>query len=285
MSFRLGFHAASAGTLEKTAEFVAGLGGNTFQIFSSSPRMWYAPPPDRTQSLLLERARTKLDLFPLVIHANYLINLCSADAAIRAKSISAFRGEIERAIVIGAEYLVVHPGSSKDLAIEDAIQLGVEGIIEAAKDKTSTRLKILLENTAGQGAAVGCKLEELAALRQGSQDNVAIPIGYCLDTCHLFAAGFAIHQADGLADTLAHADHLLGLENVPVIHTNDSKPAFGSRVDRHDNIGHGQIGIEAFERIINEPRLRDKAFILETPAEDDGHARDMATLRNLRRPG
>ena len=285
MSFRLGFHAASAGTLEKTANFVAGLGGNTFQIFSSSPRMWYAPPPDRTQSLFLERVRSKLDLFPLVIHANYLINLCSADAGIRAKSISAFRGEIERAIVIGAEYLVVHPGSSKDLPVEQAIQLGVEGLIEAAKDKTSTRLKILLENTAGQGAAVGCKLEELAALRKGSQDNVAMPIGYCLDTCHLFAAGFAIHQADGLADTLAHADHLLGLENVPVIHTNDSKPAFGSRVDRHDNIGQGQIGLVAFERIINEPRLRDKAFIHETPSEYDGHFRDMAALRNLRRPG
>ena len=280
----MGFHASSAGTLEKTADFVASMGGNAFQIFSSSPRMWHAPPPDRTQALLLERARAKLDLFPLVIHANYLINLCSADSGIRGKSIAAFRGEIERAIVIGAEYLVVHPGSSKDLAIEDAIKLGVAGLIEAAGDKSSTRLKILLENTAGQGAAVGCKLEELAALKQGSQASVAIPIGYCLDTCHLFAAGFPIHLADGLADTLAIVEQLLGLENVPVIHTNDSKPAFGSRVDRHDNIGKGQIGLAAFERIINEPRLRDKAFILETPSEDDGHIRDMAALRKLRIP-
>ena len=284
MSFRLGFHASSAGTLEKTADFVAGMGGNTFQIFSSSPRMWHAPPPDKTQALLLERARTKLDLFPLVIHANYLINLCSADAAIRAKSISAFRGEIERALVLGAEYLVVHPGSSKDQTVAEAIELGAKGLIEAAQGKSSERLQILLENTAGQGAAVGCKLEELAVLRDLSREHVGIPVGYCLDTCHLFAAGFPIHQADGLAATLAHVEQDVGLENVPVIHTNDSKPALGSHVDRHDNIGKGQIGLEAFERIINEPRLRQKAFVLETPSEDDGHLKDMAALRGLRKP-
>jgi deoxyribonuclease IV len=284
MSFRLGFHASSAGTLEKTAEFVAGMGGNTFQIFSSSPRMWHAPPPDKTQALLLERARAKLDLFPLVIHANYLINLCSADAGIRAKSISAFRGEIERALVIGAEYLVVHPGSSKDQTVAEAIELGAKGLIEAAQGKSSERLHILLENTAGQGAAVGCNLEELALLRQLSHEQVGLPVGFCLDTCHLFAAGFPIHQPEGLASTLAHVEQYLGLENVPVIHTNDSKPALGSHVDRHDNIGKGQIGLEAFERIINEPRLRDKAFVLETPSEEDGHAKDMAALRGLRKP-
>ena len=138
MPFRLGFHASSAGTLEKTAIGAAALGANAYQIFSSSPRMWHAPPPDKSQAILLERARTQLDLTPLVIHANYLINLCSADSAIRMKSIAAFRGEIDRAIVLGAEYLVVHPGSAKDLAMEEAIRLGAEGLIEAAKGRTQS---------------------------------------------------------------------------------------------------------------------------------------------------
>ena len=201
------------------------------------------------------------------------------------KSISAFRGEIDRAIVLGAEYLVVHPGSAKDLAMEDAIRLGAEGLIEAAKGKTSDRLKILLENSAGQGSAVGCKLEEIAELKKRSESEVAIGIGYCLDTCHLFAAGFPIHLEEGLAGTLELAQALLGLENVPVIHTNDSKTPLGSHVDRHDNIGQGHIGLEAFGRIINTPQLRDKVFILETPVEDDGHLRDMAALRGLRKAG
>ena len=285
MSFRLGFHASSAGTLEKTAIGAAALGANAYQIFSSSPRMWHAPPPDKSQAILLERARTQLDLTPLVIHANYLINLCSADSAIRMKSIAAFRGEIDRAIVLGAEYLVVHPGSAKDLAMEEAIRLGAEGLIEAAKGKTSQRLKILLENSAGQGSAVGCKLEEIAELKKRSESDVAMGIGYCLDTCHLFSAGFPIHLEEGLAGTLELAHALLGLENVPVIHTNDSKTPLGSHVDRHDNIGQGQIGLEAFGRIINTPELRNKVFILETPAEDDGHLRDMAALRSLRKAG
>ena len=285
MSFQLGFHAASAGTLEKTAESAAAQGANAYQIFSSSPRMWHAPPPDKTQAQLLERARTKLGLTPLVIHANYLINLCSADSGIRAKSIAAFRGEVDRAIVLGAEYLVVHPGSSKDIGMEEAIRLGAAGLIEATQGMSSQRLQILLENSAGQGSAVGCRLEEIAELRQRSQKDVSIGIGYCLDTCHLFSAGFPIHLEEGLQGTLELAEALLGLDKVPVIHTNDSKTPLGSHVDRHDNIGHGQIGLEAFGRIINCPQLRDKVFILETPSEDDGHLRDMAVLRGLRKAG
>lgn len=278
---RLGFHASSAGTLEKTAERAAELGANAMQIFSASPRMWYAPAPDKTQATLLERAREKLGITPLVIHANYLINLCSADDDIRAKSIKAFRGEVTRGIALGAEYLVFHPGSSKGLTVDDAIVRGAAGLIEATEGLESTRLGILFENAAGQGSAVGAKLEEIASLHQLTNGKVGLRLGYCLDTCHLFAAGYDISTEDGLRATLAEAEAVLGLANVPVIHTNDSKTPLGSHVDRHDNIGEGQIGLEAFRRILNSPPLFDKAFILETPTENDGDRRDLALLRSL----
>lgn len=281
MTKRLGFHAGSAGTLEKTAERAAELGANAMQIFSASPRMWYAPAPDKTQALLLERARERLGITPLVIHANYLINLCSADDEIRAKSIKAFRGEITRGIALGAEYLVFHPGSSKGLTVEEAIIRGAAGLLEAVQGLESERLGILFENAAGQGSAVGAKLEEIAALHALTTGKVGFRLGYCLDTCHLFAAGFDISTEAGLVATFTHAEAVLGLAHVPVIHTNDSKTALGSHVDRHDNIGAGLIGLEAFRRILNAPELKDKTFILETPTENEGDRRDLALLRSL----
>ena len=278
---RLGFHAGSAGTLEKTAERAAELGANAMQIFSASPRMWYAPAPDKTQAALLEKARVLLGITPLVIHANYLINLCSADDEIRAKSIKAFRGEITRGMALGAEYLVFHPGSSKGSTVDAAIERGAAGLIEAAEGLESERLSILFENAAGQGSAVGAKLEEIATLKQLTGGKVGLRLGYCLDTCHLFAAGFDVRSAEGLTATLDHADAVLGLKHVSVIHTNDSKTPLGSRVDRHDNIGAGLIGLEAFRRILNAPQLQDKAFILETPTENEGDRKDLALLRRL----
>lgn len=268
---RIGFHTSTAGALPNAARKALKLGANCFQIFSGSPRTWAAPEPNPQAVSELAELRGKHDLAPLVIHANYLINLCSLDPGNRPKSITAFRGELRRALTIGAEYLVIHPGSAKDHPNRDsAIAAFAEGLAEAARGMQSTHLHILLENTAGHGNLLGGALSDLAAIEALAAPNVGFPIGYCLDTCHSFAAGFAIDNAKGLASFLSEADDTLSLARVPVIHANDSKGALGSHLDRHANIGEGYIGMEGFRRILNARALRDKAFVLETPIDNEG---------------
>ena len=258
------------------------LGANTFQIFSASPRMWRASPPSTEDAARMLAVREKYDLTPLVIHDNYLINLAAADPENRRKSIGAFRGELERAVRIGAEYLVAHPGSYKDQDLESGIRTLVASLAEAARGISSQRLTLLLENTAGQGATIGSRLEELREIRSGAASLVEFEIGYCLDTCHLLAAGFNVATQAGLAATVRQADEVLGLNRVPVIHTNDSKTPLGSRRDRHENIGDGYIGLEGFRRILNHPKLRSKAFILETPVDNPGDdRRNLDKLKSL----
>ena len=279
---RVGLHTSIAGALEGAALEAAKLGANTFQIFSSSPRMWKASVPSAPAIKLLNNAREKHDLFPLVIHDSYLINLASADEVIRRKSIDAFRGELQRAIAIGAEFLVAHPGNYKGQTIEQGIYRVVEGVAEAAQGLTFGKLTLLLENTVGAGAQLGGKFEELHVMREFAPKLTDLPIGFCLDTCHLLGAGYDITTEAGLADTLAEADRLLGLDNVHVIHANDSKGKLGSHLDRHQNIGEGEIGLEAFRRIVNHPQLRKKAFILETPVDNPGDdRRNLETLKAL----
>ena len=249
--------------------------------------MWRATLPDRHQVRLLRAAREKFDLRPLAIHVNYLINLASLDPVIRAKSIAAFRGELERAHIIGAEYLVLHPGSYRGHTPEEGIAAFVLGLRDAAKGLDTGGLAVLLENTAGTGCHLGSRFDELRALRDLAGEVTDVPIGYCLDTCHLLAAGFDITTPGGLRATLRSADALLGLANIGLIHANDSKGALGSKTDRHANIGEGYIGRAAFHRILTHPKLRTKPFILETPIEDEGDdRRNLDTLKRLaaRRP-
>jgi deoxyribonuclease IV len=278
---RIGLHSSVAGSFEQAAIYVNVLGAKTFQIFSSSPRMWRGVMPRPDEIAKLKAARAAFDLAPLVIHANYLINLPAADPSVRKNSIKAFRGEIDRAIALGAEYLVLHPGSYREQTPESAIEAFADSLAAAADGVVTPWLTILLENTAGAGSALGSRLEELATLRDLAAPKIALPIGYCLDTCHLLAAGYDIATADGLGQAMADADRVLGLDNVPVIHTNDSKGAFGSHLDRHANIGEGHIGRDAFRRILHHPRLQNKAFILETPMDDGGDRRDMEALFDL----
>ena len=268
---RIGIHTSTSGALYNAATKAMELGANCFQIFSGSPRTWAAPAPKPEAVAKMAELRAAHDLRPLVIHANYLINLCSADAANRPKSIAAFRGELERAVTIGAEYLVVHPGSAKDHEHRDgAIAAFAAGLAESSQGLAVGGVSILLENTAGHGNLLGGELADLRAIRDLAAPHVAFPIGYCLDTCHSFAAGYEITTEAGLKAFIGEAEELLGLENVPVFHANDSKGELGSHLDRHANIGEGYIGIEAFRRILNARPLRDKAFILETPIDNDG---------------
>ena len=279
---RLGHHTSIAGSLERSALKAHEIGANTFQIFSSSPRQWKASVPSPASIQLLNRAREKYDLTPLVIHDNYLINLASVNEANRLKSVEAFRGELERAIAIGAEYLVAHPGNYKGLSLEQGILLFLEGIAAAAAGLKFGKLMLLAECTAGAGAQIGSRFEELHVIREYAAKMTDLPVGFCLDTCHLLASGYDIASEAGLKKTVEEADRILGLENVRVIHANDSKGVLGSHLDRHANIGEGYIGLDGFRRILAHPGLRSKPFILETPVDHDGDDRkNLDTLKSL----
>ncbi len=279
---RIGIHTSIAGALERSALKAAELGANTFQIFSSSPRQWKASVPSAPAIRLLQRAREQHDLTPLVIHDNYLINLASAHENVRALSIQAFRGELERALAIGAEYVVAHPGNYKGQTIEQGILNFLQGVAAAANGLKFEKLMLLIENTVGAGAQLGSRFEELHVMQEYAGDLTDLPVGFCLDTCHLLASGYDVASADGLKKTVAEADRVLGLEHVRVMHANDSKGALGSHIDRHENIGEGYIGLEGFRRILAHPGLRSKAFILETPVDHDGDdRRNLETLKSL----
>ncbi len=244
--------------------------------------MWRARSPEPEQIRRLKKVREHHDLRPLAIHANYLINLASSDPVIRAKSIDAFRGELERAAAIGAEYVVVHPGSWRGSSVEEGIASAALALRDASAGLRTGQLIVLLESTAGSGAALGSRFEELQSIRELARDLTELPVGYCLDTCHLFAAGFDISTPSGLRNTIRSIEETIGLTNVHLIHANDSKAPLGSRVDRHAGIGDGRIGLDAFRRILRHPKLRRNPFILETPIDDPGDdRRNLNTLKAL----
>ena len=244
--------------------------------------MWRARDADGQQIRLLRAARERHDLHPLVIHVNYLVNLASLDPIIRAKSIACVRGELERAAAIGADHVVLHPGSYRGHSAEEGIAAFVLGLRDAAEGLRLPGLTVLIENTVGAGCHLGSRFEELRSIRDLARDLTALPIGYCLDTCHLFAAGFDISTAAGLRNTVRGVEANLGWSNVRVIHANDSKAQLGSRVDRHANIGEGHIGLAGFRRILSHPKLRRKPFILETPVDQPGDDRkNLETLKRL----
>jgi deoxyribonuclease-4 len=248
--------------------------------------MWRASMPPVSDCRLLQHVRQKLDLTPLVIHDNYLINLASIDPTIRSKSIQCFRGELDRAAAIGAEYLVAHPGSYKNQTLEEGIVNFAHGLAEAAQGVARGGVMLLLECTAGGGCHIGSRFEELRSIRDLAATLTDLPIGYCLDTCHLLAAGFDIRTQAGLNQTVRDADSILGMTNVKLIHANDSKTPLGSRADRHENIGQGHIGEDAFRRILAHPKLRKLPFILETPVDKEGDdVRNLEALKTLSQKG
>lgn len=264
---RIGIHTSTAGGVQLAAERAYRLGCNTFQIFSSSPRQWKPYELARAQCEEMACLRQRYDLRPLVIHANYLVNLAGGNSEFHAKSIAAFRGEVERALALGAEFLVLHPGSFRGSSREQGLQR-VAFAIEQAVDGLniwSNGLRILIENTAGSEFSLGGNFEQVAELLSLLRDSV--PVGACIDTCHTHVAGYDVVSEEGFADTLSQLDRNVGLQNVCVWHCNDAKAARGSKLDRHQHIGKGSIGLKAFRRLLNDPRLAHAAFIAETPID------------------
>lgn len=271
-SLRIGIHTSIAGDIVESLEIAHGLGANALQIFSASPRTWArgrSRIADADAKRFRER-RTELRLGPLAIHANYLINLASPSPVLRTQSVQAFHQEIVRALALGADFLIVHPGNAVDGARDAAIGAIAQSLKQGARGLRLGDLRILLENTAGQGNCIGCHFEELRQILDARRD---LPLGVCVDTAHLFAMGWDIRTAEGIDAALDEIDRVIGLDQVSVIHTNDSKMALGSRVDRHHHIGKGKIGRDAFRLLLKDPRLVGKAFLLETPVDKPGDDR------------
>jgi len=244
--------------------------------------MWRSGLLDPGEVKRLKAARERLDLAPLAVHDNYLINLASADPVLQERLIEAFRREIERTLAIGAEYLVAHPGNYRGQSLEQGLRTLVESLARAARGIKGKGLTLLLENTVGAGAMLGGSFEELKVIRELAARFLGFEIGFCLDLAHCLASGYDLATPEGLRATVRRAESILGLDNVKVIHANDSKSALGSHVDRHQHIGEGYIGAEGFRRILAQRRLRGKPFILETPREkDDDDRRNVERLKNL----
>jgi deoxyribonuclease-4 len=278
---RIGIHTSTSGGVALAAERAHRLGCNTLQIFSSSPRQWRGTSIGREQSEEMQRLRGRYDLTPLVVHTNYLVNVCSATALFREKSVAAFRGEVERALALKAEYLVLHPGSYRGLTREEGLRTAAESIARAVEglDLEGGGLRILIENTAGAEFSLGGSFEQVGELLE--RLGPVAPVGACLDTCHTHVAGYDITSEEGLAATLALAERTIGLARVQVWHVNDAKKPRGSKLDRHEHIGRGTIGTNALARLLNEARLAHAAFIAETPIDAPGD--DLRNVEALKR--
>jgi len=282
MTKRIGVHLGTAGGASNAVERAREIGANTFQIFSSSPRMWRAPKVDTQQGERMRALRAKLDVGPLVIHTGYLINICSQSLEVREKSVAAFRGEIERALALGAEYLVLHPGSWKGLTRDEGLKLAAESI-ERAIDGLAwqgTPFHILIENTAGAEFSLGGSFDQVAELVAKLKHHA--PVAVCLDTCHTWVSGYDLVNDEGYAETMKQAAATVTFEAVRVWHCNDAKAPRGSKLDRHEHIGQGTMGLEPFRRLLNDRRFDHAAFIAETPVDEPGdEERNVRVLKNL----
>jgi len=282
MAKRIGVHLGTAGGASNAVERAREIGANTFQIFSSSPRMWRAPKVDPRQAERMRELRAALDVGPLVIHTSYLVNVCSQSDEIRKKSVAAFRGEIERALQFGAEYLVLHPGSWKGMTREEGLKLAADSIERAIDGLPwqGTGFHILIENTAGAEFSLGGSFEQVAELVALLRSHA--PVGVCLDTCHTHVAGYDLVSAEGYEETMRQAGATVGFDAVRVWHCNDAKAARSSKLDRHEHIGQGTMGVEPFRRLLNDPRFAHCAFIAETPVDEPGdEERNVRVLKSL----
>lgn len=276
---RIGIHAPIAGGLHNALLKARELECETVQIFSRNPRGWMARPLTTEEVERFHAVRRETRITPVVIHANYLINLAASDETIREKSRASFREEVERGLLLGADYLVVHPGSARGACEADAIRTCAESLKVACAGLDLGEFRILLENTAGQGECIGHRFEHLREIIAACQE---LNLGVCFDTAHAFTAGYDLRDDDGLSATFEALERSVGLHSVRAVHFNDSKAAYNSRVDRHWHIGLGHIGAAALSRVARHPQLAHAAFLLETPQDETGDdRRNLEALRSF----
>ena len=280
-----------AGGVSKAVDRAVLHGCESLQIFSRNASRWVAPPLDPAE---VRRFRSRVDetgITPVVSHGSYLINLATAVPALREQSLAALLDELDRADALGLLGVVIHPGTCTSGTEDDALRLVAQSIRTALKARSQRRTMVLLECTAGQGRTVGHRFEHLAAVLEHLDGSPRV--GVCLDTCHLVASGCDIVTDQGYDETFAALDRIVGLDRVKVFHGNDSKKPCGSRIDRHEHIGEGCLGLEPFRRLLNDPRFADLPLLIETEKsegtwkagailEDPLDRKNLDTLRSLR---
>jgi len=272
-----------AGGVSKALERGASIDCHAVQLFTKNNNRWVGPPIPNEEA---DRFRSLAEGFKpsfLISHVAYLINLASPGGDVRKKSIAAFRDELERAEQLGLAGIVFHPGSHVGQGEEKGIAQIVKGLDRVFRETAGFRTVALLETTAGQGSNLGHRFEQLAAIRERVKEPERT--GVCLDTCHIFAAGYPIHERKGFLATMLEFDRVIGLDHLKAIHLNDSLKPFGSRRDRHAHIGEGEIGADGFSFFVNDRRLRKIPMVLETPKSEDLHedVENLKVLRSLRK--
>ena len=281
-----GSHLSVAGGLHKAPLAAKEYGFDSVQLFTKAPNQWAAKPIADENVELFRRSISETGLRFPIVHDSYLINLASPDDTLRQKSIDAFVEEVRRAEQIGAAYLVTHPGAHMGSGEEAGLAKVADAMNEVLRRCAGVNVMILLETTAGQGSSLGHRFEHLATILERAEKPERF--GVCLDTCHVFAAGYPLAPKKEYQATMREFDRLIGLSRLKAFHINDSKKPLGSRVDRHEHIGRGCLGLEPFQLLVNDRRFRGLPMILETPKETlpklgDMDAVNLAALRGLRK--
>ena len=287
---RIGAHMSIAGGLPRAVDRAVAHGCETLQIFSKSSNQWRARALGASEVAEFRLRLAASGIGPAIAHASYLINLAAPDPRLRARSIASFGEEIDRAEALGLLGVVIHPGACTTGTPEEGLEAIAGAIAHLLGARPRGCTMVLLEHTAGQGTSLGHTFEQLADLLRRLRWRARV--GVCLDTCHLWAAGYDLASVEGYRDTFEQFDRLVGLERLKAFHLNDSKKPLGSRVDRHEHIGDGTLGLEAFRRLLHDPRLERVPMVLETPKSgeqgrglggtDPMDVRNLQTLRDLR---
>jgi deoxyribonuclease-4 len=280
-SLEFGSHVSASGGVDLAIPRASALDMTSCQIFTKNERQWNAKPLDPAVIERFKANWTEAGLKQVVAHDSYLINVASPDEALWARSKTALTHELERCDQLGVPYLVSHPGAHVGSGVEPALERVAKAINEIHREMPDGQAIVLIETTAGQGTALGRTFEEIASIIE-QLDNKS-RIGVCMDTCHIFAAGYDIRDAESYSATMAAFDSIIGMPYLKCLHLNDSQKGLGSRVDRHAHIGQGELGAAAFAFVVNDPRLAGLPGILETPKDDAGEEdrMNLATLRGL----
>ena len=276
---RLGAHMSISGGIEKAVVRGQEVGCEALQIFTKKSNQWKAKPLTATEVTAFRDACQAANIAPVIAHSAYLINLAAPDEALYEKSIQACLDELRRCEQLGIPHLVIHPGAHMGTGEAPGLKRIAAAIDRIHRETPTMQAAMALEVTAGQGTALAYKFEHFAAILE--QVDEPDRLGFCLDTCHLLAAGYDFRTRQGYDRMMDAWDELVGIERIRAIHLNDSKKDLGSRVDRHEHIGQGYIGTKGFEFVLNDRRISHVPMVLETPKEDDADVRNLATLRQL----